>query len=86
MFGVPRAHGHRLGNFLVDDNVNLDTLFGLALEDTVETIFLMLGGWAPHKQLRGEPPVQDEYGLLCILQHLRERPHVVVAIDVPTTD
>lgn len=30
--GMLRIHGHRLGHFLVDDNINLDALFSLALQ------------------------------------------------------
>ena len=57
LFGVVRAHSHRLGNFLVDNDVDFDSLFSLALEDSVQTVFGVLGRRATEIQFRSEPPI-----------------------------
>ena len=40
---VVGTHGHGLRDLLVDDNVNLDTLLGFALQNSVDTPFRVLG-------------------------------------------
>lgn len=37
-FGVLGGHGHGLGDLLVDDDVDLDALLGLAFEEAVEAV------------------------------------------------
>jgi hypothetical protein len=37
-------------------------------------------------QLGREPPIQDEDALLGVIYELRDRPHVVVPVDMPSGD
>ena len=57
MLGVAGAHGHGLGDLLVDDDIDLDALLGLALQDAVEAPLLVVCRWATEVQLRCKPPV-----------------------------
>lgn len=40
--GMLRAHGHRLGHLFVNDDINPDALFSLALQQPVEAPFFIL--------------------------------------------
>lgn len=57
MLCVIGAHGHSLCNLLVDNNINLDTLFGLALQNAVEAPLFIVRRWSTKVKLGGEPPV-----------------------------
>lgn len=44
--GVPRAHCHRLGDFLVDDDIYPHALLGFSLEKAINSPFWIIGGRA----------------------------------------
>ena len=51
------AHGHGLSDFLVHDTVDLHTLLGLSLQDSVQTPFRVGRGGTTKVQLGSEPPI-----------------------------
>ena len=57
VLGVARAHGHGLRDLLVDDDIDFDTLLGLAPQNTVKTPLLVVCRGATEVQLRCEPPI-----------------------------
>ena len=52
-----RTHIHRLRDLLVHYDIDLDALFGLALQDSVQTPFWVVRGWTAKEQLWSEPPI-----------------------------
>lgn len=59
----PRVEGEGGLNFLVNDDVNLDTTLGGSLEHVVKAVFLILGRRTTEVQLRAQPPVQNKDAL-----------------------
>lgn len=64
VLGVRRVAGQRLGDLLVHDNIDLDTSLGSSLQHVVQPVLVVLCWRAAQVQLRRQPPVQDEDGLL----------------------
>jgi hypothetical protein len=57
VLGVGRGEGQGLGDFFVDDDVDLHAPLSRGEEETVEAILLELGGRTSEVQLGGKPPV-----------------------------
>lgn len=57
MLGVAGAHRHGLRDLLVDNDIDLDTLFGLAFQDTVQAPLFVVSRRTTEVQLRREPPI-----------------------------
>jgi hypothetical protein len=81
--GMLRTHGHRLCHLFVNDDINPDALFSLALQQPVEAPFFILSWGSAKVQLWSEPPIQDEDRVLGAVQYLRHSPHIILAINMP---
>ena len=57
VFGVNRVASQCGLDFLVYHDINLYASFGLALQDLVEAVFLIVIGGSAQEQLWGEPPI-----------------------------
>jgi len=68
VLGVRAAHRHRLDDLLVDHDVDVDALLGLAQKEAVEAELGMRLGRTTQVELGREPPVGDEDGLLGVLE------------------
>ena len=64
--GVLRAHGHRLGDLLVHNHVDLHALLGLALQHAVKAPFRMVRRGAAEEELGREPPVLSKVLAWCV--------------------
>ena len=68
ILGVSRVAGKRGRNFLIDNDVDLDAAFGSALQDFVETPFLVEVWRASQEKLGADPPVGQVDRLLGALE------------------
>lgn len=66
VFGMFRAHGHALGDFLVHNDADLDSLLGFPQEKTVEPPFLVLTWWTSKVEFGSQPPIKNEDGIFCL--------------------
>lgn len=57
-----RGNGNLLTYLLVNNYMNLDTFFGLALQDPIKPVFRIFCWRATEIQLGSEPPTLQEYG------------------------
>lgn len=70
-------------NLLIDNYIDLHACLGATLQDMVQSPFLVLHRRAPQEELWGEPPVGNVDGLSGFLQGFRNRPHIILCIDIP---
>jgi hypothetical protein len=68
VLGVHRVAGESSLDLPVDNHVDLDARLCSALQNLVETPFLVEVGRAPEEQLGRQPPVGDVDGFLCLLE------------------
>lgn len=83
MLGMGRVTGQGLLDFLVDNDIDLDTTLGGAFDGLVESPFLVEEGGASQEELGGQPPVFNVDGFFGTLEGDGDGPHVVTAIDIP---
>lgn len=57
VLGMIRRESQGLSNFLVHDNVDLDTTLGSGEEHLVKPVLFVLRWWSAQIELRGKPPV-----------------------------
>jgi len=78
-----RRHVHGLSDLFIDDDINLDALLSLALQESVQSILLIVFARAPQIKFGRKPPIQYEDGLTGPVNHLRQSPQVVVPVNMP---
>lgn len=83
MLGVCGVAAHGGGDFLVDDDVDLDTGLCPSLQDLIQPVFLVVKGRPSEEELGTQPPVLDVNGLFRFLQGNGYGVEVVLAVDVP---
>ena len=83
MFCVCRITCQGGRDLLVDNHIDLDAALGGALQDLIESPFLVVVWRSAQEQLRRQPPVGDVDGLLCAFQGDTDGPEVIAAINVP---
>ena len=54
---MARGHAHRLRDLLVHYDIDLDALFRLALQNSIQTPFWVVRGWTAKEQLWSKPPI-----------------------------
>lgn len=70
-------------DLFVDHDKDSDPGLCLSLEEVIQTVLLLVIRRPAQEQFRGQPPVGNVDGLLCLLQSYRDSPEVVTAVDVP---
>lgn len=75
--GMTTAIGRGLRDLLVDDDIDANTLFGLALQKPVKTPLRVRGGRTTEVQFGTEPPVEDEDALPGGINELADRIEVI---------
>ena len=83
MLGMGRVAGQGLLDFLVDNDIDLNTTLGGTFDGLIESPFLIEKGRSSQEELRGQPPIFNVDSFFGVLEGNGDGPHVVTAIDIP---